>query len=124
MLQLSETHDMLTVVDDQIGSPTYTRDLAVLLADMIQTNAYGVYHATNEGFCSWADFAREIFRQAGRDTVVTPVPSSAYPTRAARPKNSRLSKKSLDQMRFARLPRWQDAVGRYLIELGTMKKTK
>lgn len=124
MLQLSETHDMLTVVDDQIGSPTYTRDLAVLLADMIQTNAYGVYHATNEGFCSWADFAREIFRQAGRDTVVTPVPSSAYPTRAARPKNSRLSKKSLDQMRFARLPRWQDAVGRYLIELGTMKNTK
>ena len=91
---------------------------------MIQTNAYGVYHATNEGFCSWADFAREIFRQAGRDTVVTSVPSSAYPTRAARPKNSRLSKKSLDQMRFARLPRWQDAVGRYLIELGTMKNTK
>lgn len=117
MLRLSETHDQLTVVDDQICSPTYTRDLAVLLAEMVQSEKYGVYHATNEGICSWAAFASEIFRQAGRKTKVTPVPSSAYPTRASRPKNSRLSKKSLDKARFPRLPRWQDAVGRYLIEL-------
>lgn len=122
MLQLSETHDVLTVVDDQIGSPTYTRDLAVLLADMIQTDAYGVYHATNEGFCSWAEFAAEIFRQAGCGTSVKPVSSSAYPTKAVRPKNSRLSKRSLDEAGFLRLPRWQDAVGRYLIELDTIKK--
>lgn len=123
MLRLGETHDSLTVVDDQIGSPTYTRDLAVLLADMVQTDAYGVYHATNEGFCSWAGFAAEIFRQAGRKTKITPVPSSAYPTKATRPKNSRLSKRSLDEAGFMRLPRWQDAVGRYLIELDTIKKS-
>ena len=119
MLKLSDSHDKLTVVDDQIGSPTYTRDLAILLADMVQTEKYGVYHATNEGFCSWAEFAAEIFRQAGRDIEVEPVPSTAYPTKAVRPKNSRLSKASLDQAGFNRLPRWQDAVGRFLIELAT-----
>lgn len=117
MLKLSESHDKLTVVDDQIGSPTYTRDLAVLLAEMVLSDKYGVYHATNEGICSWADFAKEIFRQAGRSTQVTPVSSSAYPTRAKRPKNSRLSKASLTKAGFPHLPRWQDAVGRYLIEL-------
>lgn len=122
MLKLSETHEQLTVVDDQIGSPTYTRDLAVLLADMLKTEKYGIYHATNEGICSWAAFASEIFRQAGKKTRVTPVPSSAYPTRAKRPKNSRLSKRSLDEAHFARLPRWQDAVGRYLIELSAAQK--
>lgn len=122
MLKLSETHDQLTVVDDQIGSPTYTRDLAVLLADMLKTEKYGIYHATNEGICSWAAFASEIFRQAGKKTRVTPVPSSAYPTRAKRPKNSRLSKRSLDEAHFSRLPRWQDAVGRYLIELSVAQK--
>ncbi len=118
MLRLSETHDELTVVDDQVGSPTYTYDLARLLGDMAESDSYGVYQATNEGFCSWAEFAAEIFRQAGRATHVTPVPSSAYPTKARRPHNSRMSKACLDQAGFQRLPRWQDAVGRYLTELG------
>lgn len=122
MMKLGQTHKALTVVDDQIGSPTYTRDLAVLLADMIQTEKYGVYHATNEGFCSWAEFAAEIFRQAGMDIKVTPVPSSAYPTRAVRPHNSRMSKKSLREAGFSLLPRWQDAIGRYLIELESLKE--
>ncbi len=119
MLKLAESHDTLTVVDDQVGSPTYTHDLAVLLADMAQSDKYGVYHATNEGVCSWAELAAETFRQAGCKVTVTPVPSSAYPTKAVRPKNSRLSKKCLDAAGFARLPAWQDAVGRYLRELNT-----
>ena len=118
MLKLSEDHDTLTVVDDQVGSPTYTADLAELLADMVETEAYGIYHATNEGFCSWADFAKEIFKQAGRDVKVVPVESSAYPTKAVRPNNSRLSKASLDKAGFKRLPEWQDALARYLKELG------
>ena len=98
-------------------SPTYTADLAELLADMVETEKYGVYHATNEGFCSWADFAKEIFRQAGKSVTVTPVPSTAYPTKATRPKNSRMSKASLDRAGFHHLPAWQDALGRYLKEL-------
>ena len=117
MLNLSETHDTLKVVNDQIGSPTFTEDLAKLLVDMVQTDKYGIYHATNEGFCSWSDFAIEIFRQAKKDTKVIPVPSSEYPTKATRPKNSRLSKKSLDNAGFNRLPSWKDALSRYLIEL-------
>ena len=125
MLKLAESHDKLTVVADQVGSPTYTRDLARLLADMVQTEKYGVYHATNEGYCSWAELAAETFRQAGCGAVVEPVPSIAYPTKAVRPKNSRLSKASLDAAGFERLPRWQDAVGRYLIELASSDvKTK
>lgn len=118
MLRLAKDHKELTVVDDQVGSPTYTRDLAELLADMAATDKYGIYHATNEGVCSWAEFAAEIFRQAGAAVKITPVPSSAYKTAATRPKNSRLSKKSLDAAGFKRLPTWQDAIGRYLIELG------
>lgn len=118
MLKLSETHDKLTVVADQVGSPTYTHDLAVLLAEMAASDKYGIYHATNEGYCSWAELAAETFRQAGRTTIVEPVPSTAYPTRAVRPHNSRMSKASLDAAGFARLPAWQDAVGRYLRELG------
>ena len=122
MLRLAETHDRLTVVDDQIGSPTYTRDLSVLLADMVESSRYGVYHATNEGYCSWAEFAREIFRLAGRKVEVAPVPSSAYPTKAVRPKNSRLSKACLDEAGFSRLPSWQDALQRYLQELQQAEK--
>ena len=117
MLKLSESHDKLTVVDDQVGSPTYTRDLAVLLAEMARSDKYGTYHATNEGFCSWADLAIETFRQAGVKVEVERVTSDKFPTKATRPHNSRLSKEALDQAGFARLPRWQDAVGRYLIEL-------
>ena len=117
MLKLSESHDKLTVVDDQVGSPTYTRDLAVLLAEMARSDKYGTYHATNEGFCSWADLAIETFRQAGVKVEVERVTSDKFPTKATRPHNSRLSKAALDRAGFARLPRWQDAVGRYLIEL-------
>lgn len=114
MLNLAKTHDKLTVVNDQIGSPTYTVDLAKLLCDMAVSDKYGVYHATNEGICSWYEFACEIFRQANVDIQVDPVPSSAFPTKAKRPHNSRLSKKSLDKSGFDRLPSWQDALNRFL----------
>lgn len=117
MLRLAETKNKISVVNDQVGSPTYTVDLAKLLADMAATEKYGVYHASNEGFCSWAEFAREIFEQAGIDIEVDGIPTIEYPTPARRPFNSRLSKKSLDEAGFNRLPTWQDAVKRYLVEL-------
>lgn len=117
MLKLSETHDEVSVVCDQIGSPTYTADLAPLLCDMIVTEKYGVYHATNEGVCSWAEFAQEIFHLAGKQTKVRAIPTSEYPTRAVRPLNSRMSKDKLEKMGFHRLPTWQDAVERYLKEI-------
>ena len=119
MLKLSETHEELNVVDDQVGSPTYTYDLAVLLVDMVESDKYGRYHATNEGLCSWYEFACEIFRQAGMDSVtVTPVPTSGYPaSKAKRPMNSRMSKEKLTENGFERLPAWQDAVRRYLKEI-------
>ena len=120
MMKLSNTHDKLSIVDDQVGSPTYTRDLAVLLADMAETNRYGIYHATNEGFCSWYDLAAETFRQRGLSVKVEPVSSAEYPTKAVRPHNSRLSKASLDRAGFHRLPPWPDAVRRYLAELSAM----
>ena len=104
-------------VDDQIGSPTYTYDLARLLVDMIQTDKYGRYHATNEGLCSWYEFAKEIFRQAGMDVPVTPVSSDAFPAKATRPSNSRLNKDKLSENGFERLPAWQDALGRFLKEI-------
>ena len=118
MLNLAETHDHLTVVNDQYGSPTYTYDLAKLLVDMIGTDKYGIYHATNEGICTWYEFACEIFRQAGVQVEVEPVSSEAFPAKAKRPSNSRMSKDKLEQNGFRRLPAWQDAVGRYLKELG------
>ena len=121
MLHLGESRKELNVVGDQVGSPTYTRDLASLLVEMVESEAYGVYHATNEGICSWAEFAQEIFRQAGCDVKVTPVPSSAYPTKAVRPKNSRMSKACLDAAGFHRLPDWKDALGRYLREIAEEK---
>ena len=117
MLRLSETHTELNVVCDQIGSPTYTADLAPLICDMIQSGKYGVYHATNEGYCSWADFAKDIFEKAGKNVVVHPIPSSEYPAKAKRPLNSRLSKRSLDEAGFSRLPTWENALDRYLREL-------
>ena len=117
MLNLGKTHDKLTVVNDQTGSPTYTYDLARLLADMIQTDKYGRYHATNEGICTWYEFACEIFCQAGMDVEVAPVTSDEYPAKAKRPANSRMSKKKLDENGFERLPSWQDALKRYLKEI-------
>ncbi|TFB14183.1 dTDP-4-dehydrorhamnose reductase [Filobacillus milosensis] len=117
MLKLSETHNELSVVNDQYGSPTYTFDLARLLIDMIQTNKHGIYHASNEGFCSWAELAMEIFKQSNINTVVKPITTEEFPTRATRPKNSRMSKEKLMDKGFVSLPNWQDAVKRYLNEL-------
>ncbi len=117
MLNLGKTHDKLTVVNDQTGSPTYTYDLARLLADMIQTEKYGRFHATNEGICTWYEFACEIFRQAGIDVEVAPVDSDEYPSKAKRPENSRMSKKKLKENGFELLPSWQDALKRYLKEI-------
>ena len=117
MLNLGKTRDHLTVVADQIGSPTYTYDLARLLVDMIETDKYGRYHATNEGLCSWYEFACEIFKQAGMNVTVSPVTSDQYPAKAKRPMNSRMDKSKLDEMGFKRLPSWQDALGRYLKEI-------
>ena len=117
MLKLSETHEELNVVDDQVGSPTYTYDLAVLLVDMVESDKYGRYHATNEGLCTWYEFAKEIFRQAGVEVKVNPVISDMFPAKAKRPKNSRMSKEKLDANGFHRLPTWQDALERYLSEI-------
>lgn len=117
MLNLAKERDEIRVVDDQYGSPTYTADLAPLLLDMAETDRFGVYHATNEGVCTWAEFAREIFRKSHVQTKVLPIPSRAYPTKAARPHNSRLSKTKLEQCGFCRLPPWQDALRRYLEEI-------
>lgn len=117
MLNKSKTTDHITVVNDQFGSPTYTYDLARLLVDMVQTDKYGIYHATNEGICSWYEFACEIFRQAGITVEVEPVGSDQYPSRAKRPSNSRMSKDKLTENGFERLPSWQDALNRYLKEI-------
>ncbi len=117
MLKLGETHDKLTVVADQVGSPTYTYDLSRLLVDMMETDRYGIYHATNEGFCSWYEFAKEIFKQAGMKVEVSPVGSEEYPSKAKRPHNSRMTKDKLEENGFQRLPKWQDALSRYLTEL-------
>ena len=118
MLNLGKTRDHLTVVNDQIGSPTYTYDLAKLLVDMAETDKYGRYHATNEGICSWYDFACEIFKQAGYDHVtVSPVSASEYPAKAKRPSNRRMNKDKLTENGFDKLPTWQDALERYLKEI-------
>ena len=123
MLKLAKSGKKeLYVVDDQIGSPTYTYDLAKLMCDMIETDKYGVYHATNEGYCSWCEFARYIFKSAGfEDIKVNAISTEEYmklvKNQAKRPLNSRLSKKSLHEAGFKRLPTWQDAVDRYTKEL-------
>ncbi len=117
MLRLGKERDELTVVDDQFGSPTYTYDLSRLLVDMMETDKYGFYHATNEGICSWYEFACEIFRQAGLNVKVTPVSSKEYNSKAKRPSNSRMNKDKLTENGFERLPKWQDALSRYLKEL-------
>lgn len=114
MLKLAETHDHISVVADQIGSPTYTPDLARLLVDMIQTDKYGRYHATNSGTCTWHEFATEIFFQKGIIMDVEPVTSEEYPTKARRPHNSRMDKGKLIENGFELLPPWQDALKRYL----------
>lgn len=114
MLRLGKEHGAVKVVDDQIGSPTYTYDLSVLLCDMIESDKYGNYHATNEGLCSWYEFACEIFQAAGMDVKVTPVSSEEFPSRAKRPHNSRMNKDKLVENGFHKLPTWQDATRRYV----------
>ena len=120
MLNVGKKYDTVRVVNDQIGTPTYTLDLARLLVDMIETEKYGYYHATNEGgYISWYDFTCEIFRQAGYETKVVPVTTEEYGlSKAARPFNSRLDKKKLTENGFTPLPTWQDALCRYLKEIG------
>ncbi len=122
MLNVGKTHDEVRVVNDQIGTPTYTFDLARLLVDMAETEKYGYYHATNEGgFISWYDFTCEIYRQAGLNTKVTPVTTAEYGlSKAARPFNSRLDKSKLQENGFTPLPTWQDALSRYLKEMEEM----
>lgn len=117
MLRLAETRTELTVVCDQIGSPTYTADLAPLLCDMVQTERYGIYHATNGGTCAWSEFAETIFELADKQVTVYPIPTSAYPTRAVRPLNSRMSKECLHSNGFQELPEWKNALARYLKEI-------
>jgi dTDP-4-dehydrorhamnose reductase len=116
MLNVGKTHDTVRVVNDQIGTPTYTLDLSVLLVDMLETEKYGYYHATNEGgYISWYDFTKEIYRQAGLATEVIPVSTEEYGlSKAARPFNSRLDKSKLVENGFKPLPTWQDALSRYL----------
>ena len=117
MIRLGKEKESLNVVCDQVGSPTYTVDLAPILCDMAISEKYGVYHVTNEGYCSWAEFASEIMNQAKLDCEIRPIPTNEYPAKAERPLNSRLSKKSLIENGFELLPNWKDALKRYVTEL-------
>ena len=125
MLNVGKSHDTVRVVNDQIGTPTYTYDLARLLVDMIETDKYGYYHATNEGgYISWYDFTCEIYRQAGMQTRVVPVTTEEYGlSKAARPFNSRLDKSKLTENGFTPLPDWKDALHRYLVEVGEIEES-
>lgn len=114
MLNLAKTHDTIRVVNDQFGSPTYTYDLARLLADMVMTDKYGIYHATNEGTCSWYEFACAIFKEAGVNVNVVPVTTAEYGAKAKRPANSRMDNNKLTENGFEKLPAWQDALARYV----------
>lgn len=122
MLNLAKTHDTIRVVDDQFGSPTATCDLAKLLADMVVTDKYGIYHATNEGICSWYEFACAIFKEAGVKVNVIPVTTEEYGAKAKRPANSRMDKQKLVENGFAKLPPWQDALKRYVALLQEKKQ--
>jgi len=115
IIRLAKERAELNVVDDQIGSPTYAPDLAALLCDMVLSGKYGVYHASNEGFCSWAEFASEIMNLSGSLCKINRITSEQYPTKAIRPKNSRLSKVSLDKAEFERLHEWKNALERYML---------
>ena len=121
MLILAESRNELSVVCDQFGSPTYTVDLAKLLVEMSETEKYGTYHVNNEGYCKWAEFAEYIFKVNNKEVLVKHITSKEYPQKAYRPRNSKLSKKSLDDNGFDRLPTWQDAVERYSKELKLTK---
>ena len=114
MLNLAKTHDTIRVVNDQFGSPTYTYDLARLLVDMVLTDKYGIYHATNEGTCSWYEFACSIFKEAGVNVNVIPVTTAEYGAKAKRPANSRMDNNKLTENGFEKLPAWQEALARYV----------
>jgi len=117
MLRLGKEREVINIVSDQIGSPTYTNDLSKLIVDMIETDKYGIYHATNEGVCSWFEFAQKIFEYSNIDVKLNPISTEQYPTKAKRPKNSTMSKKNLVDNGFQLLPPWQDALKRYLKEI-------
>lgn len=124
MLRLAEDRTEVNVVCDQIGSPTYTVDLAKTLVDMAETDKYGIYHVTNEGFCSWADLAEYVFESNNLDVKVNRIPTNSYPQKAKRPLNSKLSKDKLEEQGFERLPNWRNAVDRFNLELKQEKKLK
>lgn len=115
MRRLAKGREEINVINDQVGYPTYTKDLAPLLVDMIETDKYGVYHATNEGYCTWYEFAKEIFRIVDVDIKINPITTSEYPTKAIRPMNSKMSKSKLEQNGFNKLRNWKEAVRDYLI---------
>lgn len=117
MLKLAESRNELNVVSDQIGAPTYTKDLAQFIINLIQANNYGTYHGVNEGYCSWHDFAESIFEKSGISMIVNPISTEDYPTRAKRPLNSRLSKENTSKAGIDRLPHWEDALTRFIEEL-------
>lgn len=124
MIKLSELKDSITVIDDQIGSPTSTKDLSKLIFDMAKSEHYGTYHATNEGYCSWYEFAKEIFNIMNINVKILPTTTKEYLTKANRPLNSRLSKKSLDAVGFKRLPSWQDSLKQYLQTMNKVERGK
>lgn len=117
MLRLGHERDTINVVCDQLGSPTYTKDLAKLVSDMLYSDKYGTYHATNEGYCSWAEFAYEIMQLSGLNSRISPITSSEYPAKAKRPQNSRLSKQKLVDNGFEPLPDWKNALARFLNDI-------
>lgn len=120
MLRLSKANNQLSIVNDQIGSPTYTKDLSRLLVDMLETSKYGLYHATNEGYCSWYEFANTIFKLANINIDIKAINSNEYASRAKRPMNSKLSKDKLIEYGFKPLPHWEDALKDYLIRRGDL----
>lgn len=117
MLKLTESRNEINVVSDQIGAPTYTKDLAAFIIDLVQTKKYGTYHGVNEGYCSWYEFAKSIFEKSGIDMRVNPISTKDYPTKAKRPLNSRLSKENTDKAGIDRMPHWEDAITRFIKEL-------
>lgn len=117
MLKLAESRNEINVVSDQIGAPTYTKDLAQFIINLIQTKKYGTYHGVNEGYCSWHEFAKSIFAKTGIEMKVNPISTEDYPTKAKRPLNSRLSKKNTTKAVLDRMPHWEDAITRFIKEL-------
>ena len=117
MIKLSKDRDELNVIDDQVGSPTYTKDLAPILVDMIESDKYGIYHVTNEGFCSWYEFAKEIFKIANINTKVNPIQACQYPTKAKRPSNSKMNKNKLIKSDFNELRNWKHALKEYIADI-------